>query len=234
MLAHVISIWPEELRASRNLFQPATNYNDSNQFFIPKAHENDPKVLNVGAFKQKERIQDKWIEQMVSAEDLARDITKEWSANRDERVLGQPGVFVWEGVDNPTIEQIKASEQYANYARMQRVFAHEEVEKAREYYKNDDYREITALMFLCADYLKIENEEWQARKLTDTASRIACPVCTKPINVAAMKCPHCNEIVNAKKYRAYLEANARELAGETPAPAQPLGSQPQQPPIKRQ
>lgn len=116
-----------------------------------------------------------------------------------------PGVACFEWV--PDFKPSK--ENIIDLVKKTKRFAQSLVRIADDLANNDRARDISDQHVDAAKFLGV-NALWIPRGESEGIGT-NCPFCTRPISSAAIKCPHCNEVVNAEAY-AELKAKQEKVA----------------------
>lgn len=224
----IVSIWPMEQTAQRSLFKPSTPYNQTNTFTLPAASKEAPRLLTIGHFKQDFHLGEmiKPIPVQINDEDIARDLVATWADYKGDGLRGRPGIWLTE-IENPTVEKVKASDEYRKAVHEQDEFAQAIVMEARELFRQKHYGSITRLHFAMADYLKIQGEEWQTYKPQASGSTKNCMFCTAVVPAQAIVCPNCHQVLDQTQFDA-LTAKATpppQIPGPVVAPVAPKPQQ---------
>lgn len=121
----------------------------------------------------------------------------------------KPGLFwIEDDLSKMTKEEIKKkyAEEFDKNLKMQIAWMHRLVKTADdEWKKNGQHKFITSLQRLACDYLGL-NREWNVA--IDDQLQKECQFCTKYISARAVKCPHCNEIVDFAAYEKLTSKKA--------------------------
>ena len=218
----IASIYFMPVFAERSLFR------DANQWYIPAVprelpdgadkslpHLAQPALLVVRDGYQQEQEPITRVERktLITAEEIAYDIVREWTTNAPGMTPEcKPGIWVCAG-SKPTEEErqraVKWQSAWCEYLIMQ---GDEKMAKPEE------RKYITPLMRAACRWMGRERD-WLL-ELKDAEIKM-CPFCKKAVPADAIKCQFCGEIIDVARY-AKLVAERDAIVKAAAAPTAPL------------
>ena len=188
-MVRIISIFPLPLTAKRPLYSPVSNYE------MPAAPPDGFVVMNVVDQTETDYLAaGRTAATVVRAEELALDLIRSW-----QRLTygdgGEVGVFLWPYAEEPTVDAVKASPEYADALQKQNELMRNIVIVARTLFKANKQNAIGNLHFTAAAWLQIEGEEWQGNSMSRDKTK-ECIFCRSFISAGSVICAKCGQIVD--------------------------------------